>query len=197
MRLPWRRERDEGAVPEPPDSPTVVGSEDPGLPSRAELTALLDEEGGHTAVHRLTDALIRQMGDRSDADAVDFIRSQSPGLRMIWGVFMLEGEVNNGGFNQFFWNSSRHYLPEVREGCTLIGAHEHLSLAEEALVVYEEHRGRLGELKDENTLEAFSASYEANVFHELDNRFFELDSMPLQVAYIRAHLDEFCHDPAS
>ena len=196
MRWPWRRERDQETAPERPDSPQVVRSGDADLPTRAELTALLEEEGGHNAVFRLTDALIRQMGDRSDADSVDFIRSQSPGLKMIWGLFSLEGEVNNGGFTQFFWNSSRHYLPEVREGCILIGAHEHLGLFEEALAVYEEHRGRLGALKDENSLEAFSTSYEPDVFHELDNRFFELDSMPLQLAYIRQHLDEFCQDAA-
>lgn len=196
MRWPWKREANEGAVPEPLDSPQVVRYAYADLPTRAELTALLDEEGGQNAVFRLTDALIRQMGDRSDADAVDFVRSLSPGLRMVWGLFMLEGEVNNGGFTQFFWNSSRHYVPVVREGCTLIGAHEHLGLLEEALAVHEEHRGRLGELKDANTLEAFSASYDPDVFHELDTRFFELDSMPLQLAFIREHPDEFCRDVA-
>lgn len=197
MRWPWRRERGEGAAPERPDPPQVVRSDGADLPTRAELTALLEEGGGHNAVFRLTDALIRQMGDRSDADPVDFIRSQSAGLRMIWGLFTLEGEVNNGGFTQFFWNSSRRYVLVIREGCTLIGADEHLALLGEARAVYEEHRSRLGELKDENTLEAFSASYEPDVFHELDNRFFELDSMPLQLAYIREHLDEFCQDAAS
>lgn len=196
MRWPGRRRRDEEAAPAP-SSPQVARPDDARLPTRAELTALLDKEDGRDAVFRLTDVLIRQTGERSDAESVAFVRAQSPGVRMVWGLFMLEGEVNNGGFNQFFWNSSRHYLPEVREGCILIGAHEHLRLLEEALAVYEEHRDRLGELKDDNSLEAFSASYEPNVFHELDHRFFELDSMPLQLAYIREHLDEFCEDATS
>lgn len=43
---------------------------------------------------------------------VDFVRTLPTGMRAIWGVFMVDGEVFNGGFNQFFWNSSRDYLDE-------------------------------------------------------------------------------------
>lgn len=31
------------------------------------------------------------------------VRSLSPGLRGLWGIWIVDGEVNNGGFQRFFW----------------------------------------------------------------------------------------------
>ena len=59
-------------------------------------------------VYLIVDELIGLAGNSRPAEAqVAFVRSLSPGMRMMWGVFMVDSEVNNGGFNQFFWNSSR------------------------------------------------------------------------------------------
>lgn len=42
------------------------------------------------------------------------VRALPPGLRGLWGVCMVDGQVNNGGFQQFFRNDSRYYVAEAR-----------------------------------------------------------------------------------
>jgi hypothetical protein len=110
---------------------------------------------------------------------------------MVWGTFMVDGEVNNGGFNQFFWNDSRRYIDEARQGYHLIGAEAQLALLDEALERYEGNSETLQRFRERNTLEAFSDSYRDDLFGDLDRRFFELDSHGLITSYIRSHRDEF------
>jgi Domain of unknown function (DUF4375) len=115
-------------------------------------------------------------------------------MRMVWGVFMVDFEVGNGGFNQFFWNSSREYVEEARQGLRLIGAYEQAQLLDEAVARFEEHAAVLASFYERGTIEAFSESYDDDVFGDLDRRYSELDSQPLQVAYIRAHPEQFTSD---
>lgn len=52
--------------------------------------------------------------------------------KLYWVVNVLEGEVYNGGFDQYFWNSSgAHYLLTL-EGLNTLGAGRSLSLLQEA-----------------------------------------------------------------
>ncbi len=47
----------------------------------------------------------------------------------------LEAEVNNGGFHQFFLNSSGELVPETLEALTAIGANETRRLLEQAVTI--------------------------------------------------------------
>ncbi len=104
---------------------------------------------------------------------------------------MVDGEVNNGGFNQFFWNESRIYVSLARRAFRLLAATEHLALLDEAVARLEENVGRLEPYAERGTLEAFSESYGEAVFDDLDRHYFELDSAPLLASYIRSHPGEF------
>lgn len=153
--------------------------------TRSELERSTD------VVYLVTDELIRVVGSVREPEQVQFVRGLSQGRRMLWGVFIVDGEVNNGGFNQFFWNDSHEYLPEAREGLRLIGAHEQLELLDEAVRRFEREFDRLRPYYQTNTIESFSESYSEDLFADLDDRYFELDTHALQEAYIRSHIDEF------
>lgn len=156
-----------------------------GVVSRDEI------EQSDDVVYLVVDELIRAVNEWPVEEQVDFVRGLSAGRRMVWGTFMVDGEVNNGGFNQFFWNSSSDFVDEARGGYRLIGAIEHLGLLEEAVARYEQHFDKLRPFYERNTIEAFSESYNDDLFRDLDDRFYELDSHDLISTYIRSHPDEF------
>ena len=113
------------------------------------------------------------------------------GRRIVWGWFMVDGEVNNGGFNQLFWNDSRRSVSLAREAFQLIGATDHLQLLDEAVARLDANLDRFKRYAVLRTLDAFSESYAEGVFDDLDRRYFDLDADPLLVAYIRSHPEEF------
>jgi hypothetical protein len=51
----------------------------------------------------------------------------------VLGVWMLDAEVNNGGFDQYFWNTAGDLISEAIEGLENIGADDLASIAESAL----------------------------------------------------------------
>ena len=154
-----------------------------------------DLEGSEDPVFLIVDELIRLVNAQPMEQQVAFVRSLSPGMRMAWGVFMVDSEVNNGGFNQFFWNSSSDYVDEARVGFDLIGAGEQRALLDEAVARFEEHFEQLRPFYERNTIEAFSASYDEQLFDDLDQRYFDIDTQALQVAYTRRHPEDFTTEP--
>jgi hypothetical protein len=62
----------------------------------------------------------------------------SKGFQAIYCTSCVEGEVYNGGFNQYFWNPSGQFRREALEGYTLLGANEHAAIVQEALPVWSE-----------------------------------------------------------
>lgn len=52
----------------------------------------------------------------------------SPDEKLYFAVGVLEGEVYNGGFDQFFWNSSGGYLRDAVSGLEILGAYQALDL---------------------------------------------------------------------
>lgn len=151
-------------------------------------------EESEDVLYLVVDELIRLVNAVPIDKQASYVRTLSTGMRMVWGVFMVDGEVNNGGFNQFFWNSSCEYVNEARDGFRLIGAFEHARLVDEAVERFDQHAQTLRPYYERGTIEAFSESYKENTFTDLDDRYFELDSAPLQISYIRANPDEFTTD---
>jgi len=48
--------------------------------------------------------------------------------KLYYAVGVLDGEVHNGGFDQFFWNSSGGFFREAVSGLEVIGAYQALDL---------------------------------------------------------------------
>jgi len=129
----------------------------------------------------------------------EIVTSLSPGLKAVYSTWILEAEVNNGGFNQFYWNSSGRFAKEAEDGLFLIGALSFLKLMKEANKIYEQEKPRMQEFKDKGTIEAFSESYKETKLNELDDKFYKLTEnlSALRIKYIRLHPEDFMSDVAN
>ena len=61
--------------------------------------------------------------------------SLSPAERIVYCIWWLEAEVNNGGFDQFFFNSAGDLYAETCDALTMIGANKTRKLLESASIV--------------------------------------------------------------
>jgi hypothetical protein len=124
------------------------------------------------------------------------IKSLSKGRQAVFATWGLEAEVNNGGFNQYFYNfsTSGQYAEEAADGFVLIGAKKHANLTQRAIDLYMKNIKYFEKYKD-GTLESFSKSYDNNSLDKLDKEFYTLDSVEhlskLRIDYIRKHKNEF------
>ena len=124
------------------------------------------------------------------------IKSLSKGRQAVFATWGLEAEVNNGGFNQYFYNfsTSGQYAEEAADGFVLIGANKHANLTQRAIDLYMKNIKYFEKYKD-GTLESFSKSYDNNPLDKLDKEFYALDSVEhiskLRIDYIRKHKNEF------
>ena len=104
----------------------------------------------------------------------------------------LEAEVNNGGFNQYFFNTGGETLRDAIRGFETFRTAAHAKLARQALATDKRDRERIEKARDEGTLDAFSESYEDEPYEALDARFVELASPPGRLAYVKSRLRQFC-----
>jgi hypothetical protein len=111
---------------------------------------------------------------------------------MLWATRYLEDEVNNGGFNQYFYNSPAETLDDAIRGFDAFGAHHHVTLAREASRIYATDKERIDRVRDDGTTKAFSQSYDDEPYHALDESFFKLASPPGRRSYVSAHPRQFC-----
>jgi hypothetical protein len=121
------------------------------------------------------------------------VTSLSKGFQMVYATSWVEGEVDNGGFNQYFWNPSGAFRIEALEGYKLIGATQHEQIMAEAIKVYAAIESKLKQQQEKGTLKAFSDSYKDNPLNKLDDQFYELKEnvSALRVRFIREHPDLF------
>ncbi|HEY3241945.1 MAG TPA: DMP19 family protein [Phycisphaerae bacterium] len=136
--------------------------------------------------------LTHALPDNADREYA-VVRTWSPGKRMVYATSALEGEVNNGGFLQFFWNTRGECSQMALEGLKLIGAERHADLLQRAIVIYEQDKRLQRRSGDKLDAEAFSNAERDSRLNPLDDEFYNLTEQlaPLRVKYIRSHLDEF------
>lgn len=114
---------------------------------------------------------------KSDTDKIDEFPQA---VRDIYTVGLLEGEVNNGGFSQYFWNTEGQFAAHTLEVLKRIGAKETSSLLRRAMKLYgAPPSGDVEEWYDR--LEKVEAEH-AEVLEDLDAHFYEgLDDLPVLV----------------
>jgi Domain of unknown function (DUF4375) len=119
--------------------------------------------------------------------ALDAKQAHSLPERIILAVASLEREVNNGGFNQFFFNSSRKYAYFVAEAFRLIGCPATASLCDQAVAAVS-GQAVLGSKQLQQR--AVDASEDLNArLHDLDTSFYKCPE-PIEerlFAYIKAN----------
>lgn len=130
------------------------------------------------------------------AAAWDAFERLAPGPRALYALQQLDGQVRNGGFAQFFWNASGRYAPFAFEGLELIGAPKRKEIVQQAMDLFLASGGpaqrRIGR---QDAPAGFVAFRDTIDFGALDSSYYQLDKAErlgaLQVAYVRAHVDEF------
>ena len=112
--------------------------------------------------------------------------------RVIYIVTTLDGEVHNGGFDQYFWNSSGDQANELVDAFIEIGAPQTAAICEKALSVF---GGHVPEDRDERNevLDALDGDLVDEILSECDDAFYdyEEDLTELCYAYIMNNKDQF------
>lgn len=107
--------------------------------------------------------------------------------RIVYCVWWLEAEINNGGFDQFFFNSAGNLYAETRDALTIIGAHKTRKLLESAAAVAFPAAPPTNRA-ERNSLQA-SSDEAAEQLDDLDRRFYayEDDLTQLVNAFLASH----------
>jgi len=146
----------------------------------------------------IVEYVIRKLNAASDDAAV--LESLSKGNRALWLTWDVVAEVNNGGLNQYYLNSSGRNSSEAPAAFEFFAATEHADLMREANVVRKREAAAIAALfkenENKNCTAAFSASYEVSKLGPLDDRFFKLseDLSALCIAKIRQAPELFVGD---
>lgn len=112
----------------------------------------------------------------------------------IYMIWELEAEINNGGFNQYYFNSSGQFAKLTPDALRLVGAVKFSELVSKANKIFETENKKITKNQD-GTLDGFSKSYEDNPLNKFDDEFYKLykteNLEQLQIAFIRKHKAEF------
>jgi hypothetical protein len=151
------------------------------------LAAIADDE----VQFAILDYVHATMDGHYDQEA-EFIATMPSGVRALYVISGVEDEVNNGGFNQYYWNSTGKFADQAVAAFEYFSAHQHAQLMQEANRIHAAEQAEIEKFKEQGTLQAFSDSYKVSKLGPLDERFYKLDEnlSALVVAKIRA-------DPAS
>lgn len=116
------------------------------------------------------------------------------GQKAFYSTWVVESEINNGGFNQLYFNNGKEFVEISEGGFELIEAKKTANLVKKANKLYESIENDLKKFND-GTKESFSKSYDDNPLNDLDTIFYKLnteeDLSKLRVKYIKLHTDEF------
>jgi uncharacterized protein DUF4375 len=124
---------------------------------------------------------------------VEILATMPAGIRALYVTSGVEDEVNNGGFNQYYWNSSGKFAGEAVAAFEFFGAHKYAELMREANRIHAAEEAEIAKFKEQGTLQAFSDSYKVSKLGPLDERFYKMDEnlSALRVAKIRAEPASF------
>lgn len=159
--------------------------------SIADMAAVSDEELWSILFQTL---IPRVTGTRDEEYAV--VKSWAKGLQMLWATQLVDDEVNNGGFNQYFFNSSGQFAMEAIEGFELIDAHERADLVRRAVDQLFHDAPRLRQFYQQRTIAAFMESYQHTDLDAIDEAWFRApEFFTPRTQYIREHPQEFVIRP--
>jgi hypothetical protein len=140
-------------------------------------------------------AIVEGMEARMGADYErewEVLSRSTRGQSAVYALVLTDGEVNNGGFDQFFFNSSGSVMDEAIDGATLIRASANAGILEEAAEVFSD-----GDVPEEREarwriLDAMSED-EHEHLSDLDGRWYAHDRELNRklVAYVKANPEEF------
>jgi hypothetical protein len=131
-------------------------------------------------------------------DELTHIARGTAGQRAVYSTMLFAREVDNGGLQQFFRNSSGLYWRNVLEGLNLLGADNHLSAFNTILRIFPESNPSLDQRERVSVLRSLSETQKTSLRVAEDRIYgaggFEQLLVPLWKQYIEAHPAEFFAD---
>ena len=156
----------------------------------AALASLTDDQV-EREIAQLEDKITLRVA-YDDRDRV--LASLPAGMRALYVTSIVEGEVKDGGFNQYYWNIGDAYSVRAVEAFEFFGAKERVGLIREANAIRAREAPLMAKYKARGTIEAFSESYRESRLRPVDLRYWALkeDLTALRVKKIREMPDLFC-----
>ncbi|HEY1678820.1 MAG TPA: DUF4375 domain-containing protein [Candidatus Sulfotelmatobacter sp.] len=97
-----------------------------------ELISISENE----LVQKVIDSLLDYVGSIAPGeDDYELVRQTPKPAQFFWGMRLMESEVSNGGFEQYFWNSSCTLADVALEAYQTLGAETYTNLLQRALFV--------------------------------------------------------------
>lgn len=120
------------------------------------------------------------------SDQYEVLKTFQKPCQYVYACCTVVDEINNGGLNQLFFNSTGQFAEMAQEGFLEIGNEKLSEIMRSAIQVFNDNI-KTFEKYDNGTIENFLESYDENYFIELDNDFFivEPEFENLIEAYIR------------
>jgi hypothetical protein len=148
----------------------------------------------------LLDAVVQPMWDglRTPYEPDERLAALTSGQRAVYALRWVVAEVNNGGFDQLFFNSTGYLLPEAQEAARVLGSDAWAAVLDEAAAVLGEPYPRDRSERQERLDALPQASREG--LDRLDELVYSLqaqaatDPDALSRAYLERHPDEFFTD---
>ena len=137
--------------------------------TRELLASLATDEIGEAIVHHVA----HHVGSAMDRKA-QIVRALPAGVQAVYATWLVDAEVCNGGFNQYFYNPSGELAGDALVGYELLGAEDYAAVMRAAIATRETERERMARFYDAGTLEAFSESYSHTELNEIDQRYYSL-----------------------
>ncbi len=135
---------------------------------------------------------------KSWEERLEFLDSMSVGYQATYSTITLEGEVSNGGFNQFFYNPTWKLFMRAVSGYRRFGLDEIACLAESACAQYvrEAKTEEKTQLLSAGRIEDFCQSYGVSSLGTLDQQMWaaKFKIAQARVAYIRRNSSQFLGD---
>jgi hypothetical protein len=133
--------------------------------SRSQLVLLSPEDLEPAVVEYIAKLL------ETEDDRVAALGKFPRGVQVFYLSFLVEAEVANGGFHQFFWNSSSEFSELIAPALIDLGAPRAAEIFEQALAVAESEMQQQSVARSQNTLEAFASMYESTGLNQFDEPF--------------------------
>lgn len=202
----------EKASASPPEGQTSMSTPElPTLPPevQAQLDRMLEAHANRRRYDRfdqevlasipdpdLEQALMDYLFDRLkhfEQDQDRAFASLSAQFRVFFCTWEVEAEVVNGGFNQYFWNSSAQNAERTPAALHEIGDEVAANLMREANRIALAELPEMSKYMKERTPEAFSESYKHTSLNDLDEQFCRRAAAfsSLRLEYVRSRLEAF------
>jgi hypothetical protein len=141
---------------------------------------------GHLAATENERRLIR-LSETGRFSELDFDKLSEP-ERVFQAIYELEADVNNGGFHQYFFNSSGDTAFAVEEALTAIGAQATAKLVAQAKSIFPGSAPPRDRSRRQALLQAISTTQNA-LLDRLDREFYKYpdDLTQLVYAYVARH----------